>query len=377
MDLISRREFGAVAALGGASLCSWQTPLLNGMSLAASRHTIRGGVSLAGAEFGVERATFSNLNPGVYGRDYDYPDQRTVEYFADCGLGLLRIPFRWERLQPNLGQPLNPAELNRIRQVVAWAAESGARIVLDTHNYGRYQLSLFGRPRSVVIDEKIDGVVAVSRAHFADYWRRIAAAFAGNKAVLGLGLMNEPHDMGHSDWKAISQAAVDAVRAVDRESFVVVAGNGWSNAERFPELNGPTAWITDPANRVLYEAHCYFDADGSGKYRRSYADELSDDAQLLERGAKRVTVFLDWCRRNRVTGFLGEFGIPGSSAGWRAVLGATLQLLQKSDALACYWAAGEWWDDYPLSVQPRDDMRQPAPQLDILTRWLASPRARS
>ena len=134
-----------------------------------------------------------------------------------------------------LGQPLDPAELSRIRQIVAWAARVGARIVLDTHNYGRYQLSLFGRPRSLVIDEKIDGSVAVSREHFADYWRRLAEAFAGNQAVVGLGLMNEPHDMGQSDWKAISQAAVDAVRTVNREAFVIVAGNGWSNAERFPE----------------------------------------------------------------------------------------------------------------------------------------------
>jgi endoglucanase len=377
MKLFSRREFGAIAAFGGASLCSWHSPQSNGMAPALSRLAIRGGVSLAGAEFGADKTTFSNINPGVYGRDYDYPDQRTVEYFAACGLGLLRIPFRWERLQPNLGQPLDYAELNRIRQVVAWAAGSGARIILDTHNYGRYQLSIAGRPRSVVIDEKVNGGIAVSRAHFADYWRRLAEAFLGNEAVLGLGLMNEPHDMGHSDWKAISQAAVEAVRTVDRESFVIVAGNGWSNAERFPELNGQSAWIKDPANRVLYEAHCYFDADGSGKYRRTYAEELSADQQLLERGAKRVTVFLDWCRRNRVTGFLGEFGIPGESAGWRAVLGRTLEVLQKTDTPACYWAAGEWWDDYPLSVQPRDDMRRAAPQLDVLRRWLASPRARS
>jgi len=375
VELLSRRQFGAVAVCAGASFCAPHLPQSNGMSAGAFRFANRGGVSLAGAEFGVEKATFSNLNPGICGSDYNYPDQRTVEYFAACGLGLLRIPFRWERLQPKLGQPLNPAELNRIRQVVAWAGASGASVILDTHNYGRYQLFLSARPRSVVIDEKVNGVIAVSRGHFADYWRRLAEAFVGNRAVFGLGLMNEPHDMGHSNWKRISQLAVDAVRSVDRESFVIVAGNGWSNAERFPELNGSQAWISDPANRVLYEAHCYFDADGSGKYRRSYAEELSQDPGLPDRGAKRVTVFLDWCDRNRVPAFLGEFGIPGSSAGWQGVLARALDVLHKRGALACYWAAGQWWDDYPLSVQPRDNMRQPAPQLDVLTRWLASPHS--
>ena len=59
-----------------------------------------------------------------------------------------------------------------------------------------------------------------------------------------------------------------------------MAGNGWSNAHRFVEVNGSQAWIEDRAGRVLYEAHCYFDADATGKYRRSYADELRDDPHL-------------------------------------------------------------------------------------------------
>lgn len=332
---------------------------------------MRGGVSLAGAEFGVESPTFSNANPGTYAQDYIYPNRQTIEYFARRGLGILRIPFRWERLQPELGQPLNRVELARIRQVVAWAGQSGAVVVLDTHNYGRYRLLLRGRPRTVVIDERIDGVAPVSSSLFADYWRRIGEAFAGDETVLGFGLMNEPHDMGRSDWKAISQQAVDAIRTVDRQTCVIVGGGGWSSAQRFPENNGPRAWIADPADRVLYEAHCYFDSDGSGKYRRSYADELRDDPQLPQRGVQRFGVFLDWCRRNGVTGFLGEFGIPGHSAGWREVLNKALASLQTTDTLACYWAAGQWWHDYPLSVQPRDDMRQPAPQLEVLRRWLA------
>ena len=51
----------------------------------------------------------------------------------------------------------------------------------------------------------------------------------------------------------------------------------------------------------------------------------------------------------------------------------TLEWLRTTDTLACYWAAGQWWHDYPLSVQPRDDMRHPAPQLEVLRRWLAPP----
>jgi len=369
-DTINRRDFSLCAVV--LTLLGLPTAAVQGAApQAALPLRLRGGVSLAGAEFGAERDEFSNQNPGVYGRDYQYPQRPTIEYFAARELGLLRVPFRWERIQPRLSSPLDKAELARLREVVRWAGSCGAAVVLDVHNYGRYRLALPGGPRTVIIDETVGGAVPVPRAAFADLWQRLAAEFAGDRNVVGLGLMNEPHDMGRSDWKQISQAAVDAIRAVNKEACVVVAGDGWSNAHRFAEVNGPRAWIRDPVGRVAYEAHCYFDADASGKYHRSYASELRADPRLAERGVKRFKAFADWCQRNNVAGFLGEFGIPGEDPGWRSVLSATLAAVRQADMSACYWAAGEWWNDYPLSIQPRNELRDPAPQQDVLRKFLS------
>ena len=332
----------------------------------------RGGVALAGAEFGTDRADFSNANAGKYGADYQYPQRQTIEYFANHELGLLRVPFRWERIQPRLQSPLDPAELARLRQVVAQARACGASVVLDLHNYGRYHLQRNGAARAVVVDEVVDRQVLVSRAALADVWRRLAAEFAGDATVAGLGLMNEPHDLGGANWQQISQSVVTAIRQVNRDAYVIVPGDGWSNAHRFDELNGPRAWIQDPAGRVVYEAHCYFDSDASGKYVRSFESELRDDPRLVARGAQRLRVFLDWCRRNQVAGFVGELGIPGDDAGWQPVLAGALVELQRANVAACYWAAGEWWNDYPLSVQPRNDWRDPAPQEHLLRKYLSN-----
>ena len=335
---------------------------------------IRGGVSLAGGEFGSERTTFSNRAPGIYDYAYKYPGEQTIAYFVNQGLGLLRVPFRWERLQPEPGQPLDPAELGRLRQLVQCVAAYGGVVILDLHNYGRYRLEWFSKPRAFVIDERVGGIVAVSRQQFADFWRRVAAEFAGNRTVIGCGLMNEPHDMGASDWKLISQTAVDALRTVNGDVHVLVSGDEWSRAGHFEEVNGPTAWIHDAAQRTVYEAHCYFDADSSGRYRRSHAAELAADPELNLRGQRRLEVFLGWCRRNDVMGFVGAFGIPGADAGWQAVLKPALESLNASNFPACYWAAGDWWNNYPLSVQPSDDFRQPAPQLSLLKQYLATSR---
>lgn len=368
---LSRRDLGLTAV--AAAIALLRPHVLEAATELPLR--LRGGVSLAGAEFGTDRADFSNVNPGAYGVDYQYPQRKTIEYFANRGLGLLRIPFRWERIQPRLMQPLDATELARLRQVVDQAGASGAAVVLDLHNYGRYQILYRGAPKSVIVDEVIDQQIPVPRAALADVWRRLATEFAGNPAVVGLGLMNEPHDLGPVNWQQITQSVVTAIRQVNRQARVIVPGDGWSNAHRFEATNGPRAWIQDPVGRVVYEAHCYFDADASGKYQRSFASELQDDPHLADRGAARLRGFFDWCRRNQVAGFVGEFGIPGDDPGWRQVLAGALLEMNRAGASGCYWAAGEWWNDYPLSLQPRNEWREPAPQESLLRKFLENRNA--
>jgi endoglucanase len=263
---------------------------LTALGAATPRSTLpaaaRRGVSLAGAEFGVGK-DFCNDNPGVCGRDYTYNSERTFAYFAGEGLTLFRIPFRWERMQLRLGEALDVAELGRLREVVVWARRHRSTVILDVHNYARYRLEQNGKIVEARIDEPIDGTVPVSRRHFADLWRRLSAAFQQEAAVAAYGLMNEPHDLGTSDWKAISQAAVDAIRATGDRKLILVCGDGWGNAHRFAEVNGPTAWIKDPAGAVSYEAHCYFDANASGEYRKSYEVEQAADRNLHSRAQRR------------------------------------------------------------------------------------------
>jgi endoglucanase len=97
---MNRRRFLWLQAAGIALL--EKLPFLSRTARAEERRAARRGVSLCGAEFGAEKADFSNENPGVFGRDYTYNSERTTAYFCDHDLRLLRLPFRWERLQPRL-----------------------------------------------------------------------------------------------------------------------------------------------------------------------------------------------------------------------------------------------------------------------------------
>ena len=59
------------------------------------------GVNLSGAEFG------DGQIPGKFNRDYTYSSATSFRYFAAKNLGLIRLPVRWERLQPSPSGPLD------------------------------------------------------------------------------------------------------------------------------------------------------------------------------------------------------------------------------------------------------------------------------
>jgi endoglucanase len=364
---MNRRRLLRSAAIGLPALrTGWDVVPRADASEGPGAKKARRGVTLAGAEFGVDPKTFSNENLGAFGKAYTYNSEKTVAYFADHGVTLIRLPFRWERLQPRLGEDFDKDELGRIREFVGWAKRHGATVILDPHNYGRYSVRLGGKATEVVIDQKVGGEIPVTRRHFADLWRRLSDAFKGEPAVEAYALMNEPHDMGGSDWKAISQAAVDAIRADGDRKTVIVPGDSWSSAKRWVDANGTAAWINDPDGNLAYEAHSYWDGDESGTYARSYDDELARDKGLEYRGVRHLIAFAGWCATNDVNVFVGEFGVPADDPRWLKMLARFVGALDRAGIESCYWAAGEWWGSYKLSLQPRDDFRTPATQMKEL-----------
>jgi endoglucanase len=302
----------------------------------------RRGVNVAGAEFG------AGTLPGRLGTEYRFNSEATLRYFAEKNLGLVRLPLQWERLQPAIAGPLDAAYLANIKRSVAWAKAHGGAVTLDIHNFARY--------RGMVTDA----------SSLADLWVRLSSEFKFEPAVHAYNLMNEPHDMGGANWKTISQAVVSAIRANQDDKLILVPGDSWSSANRWVSVHGGSGWIQDSANNFMYEAHQYFDRDESGTYAQSYAAELAANPDLANVGRTRVARFVDWCRANSVRGMLGEYGIPDTDPRWLGVLDGFLSALDAAGMDGTYWAAGEWWGTYPLSVQPTANFTVDRPQMATL-----------
>ena len=317
------------------------------------------GVNLSGAEFG-------EALPGVEGFDYTFNSEQTFQYFAAKGLTLLRIPIQWERMQPELSGSLNSSYLAGLKRDIAWAKQYGMSVIIEIQNFGRYSVNEGGVYREYAVDNFYGGVLQVSSANLADFWIRMSNEFQFEPTVYAYDLMNEPHDMGIADWKTISQTVLMAIRNNGDNKLIMVPGDSWSGAASWVGVHGPAGWIVDPANNFEYEAHLYFDADASGEY----ADPF--DAGVLNRATNAVNSFIGWCNNNGARCYLGEYGVPDNDPQWLGVLDVVLSLLDNAGLDGTYWSAGEFWGNYPLSVQPTDNFMVDRPQLPVLAAHLGA-----
>lgn len=298
------------------------------------------GINLSGASFAPQ------VLPGKVGTDYFYPERRHFAYYRKQNIRLIRFPFLWERLQHDLDEGFNAHEVRLLRKMLDLAAQHDQKLILDMHNYGRYKGELIGS-------------AAVPYAAYAKAWRQLAELFRGHPALHGYDIMNEPHDTeGH--WPVAAQAAVDAIRQVDSQTPIFVEGDRWASSRFWPDVN-PAFPLHDPANRIIYEAHTYFDQDASGRYRRAETVDL-----ML--GVERVRPFVEWLKKHGQKGFLGEYGVPDDSPSMLAAMDNMLAYLNEHCIPSAYWSAGPGWGTYKLAVEPRPGVDRP--QLQIMRRYL-------
>ena len=232
------------------------------------RFTDIAGIHVNGGEFGAPSGTvrrtaeFSNERRGTYDVDWHYDGQATFDYLASRGVRQVVIPFRWERMQPILGGPLESSELERLQAAIARAHAAGITSVPMVANYGAYWLH---DPATGSGVRHAIGTPRVTIDHFADLWTRLSLRLTTEAGVAAYGLMREPIGQpGETNadqakvWEEASQAAVNAIRRTGDTRLLWIPGYRYSHAHNWPQ-QPPAKWIDDPANNHVYEAHHYWD----------------------------------------------------------------------------------------------------------------------
>lgn len=309
------------------------------------------GVNLAGAEFS------SQKNPGTYGFDYTYPSHSEIDYYADAGMSVIRLPFLWERLQTSAFGPLDASQLAHIDDVVNYANAKGLKVILDAHDYGSYQGSLIGSD-------------AVPNAAFADLWAKLGGHFASDANVM-FDLMNEPHAQTATQWLASTNAAIAAIRDAGATSQeILVSGTYSDGAWRWVKTDNAAVignGVQDPSHNFAFDVHQYLDSNGSG----THATVVSTTV-----GVERLEAITNWAEATGSHLFLGEVGVDTDQTSIAALDNMLSYMQTHSDAWqgATYWAGGPWWGNYMYSIEPVNGADKP--QMDVLQNHL-SPLAQS
>ncbi|MDA0783859.1 MAG: cellulase family glycosylhydrolase [Bacteroidetes bacterium] len=307
------------------------------------------GVNLAGAEFG------SNF-PGTYNVDYTYPTSAELDYYQAKGLNLIRLPIKWERIQPVLNGNLSNSELLRIKNFLLLAQNRNMKVIIDLHNYCRYNINGIDR---------IIGSNDLSIANIKDLWTKLALELNTYTNIWGYGIMNEPNDLlVNATWFDIAQEIINGIRINDLTTRIIVGGDSWSSAERWMQYSDNLKNLSDTSNKLTFEAHVYFDNDASGQYDANYENE----GAYPNIGVDRVEPFVNWLLLNNLNGFIGEYGIPANDNRWLVVLDNFLSYLKANCINGTYWAGGPWWGNYILSIEPVLGVDKP--QMSTLLNYL-------
>lgn len=174
---------------------------------------------------------FSGINKVNKDSQKNYLDNDTSEtfnQFSKWGLNCVRLGVIWAGVEPEPGK-YNEKYLDKLEKQVNWAAQNGIYVLLDMHQDlfgastedGKDSMG-DGAPQWATLTENLPHVKgaiwsdaylispAVQKAfdnfwanspapdnigiqdHYASMWKHVAERFAGNRAVIGYDIMNEP-----------------------------------------------------------------------------------------------------------------------------------------------------------------------------------------
>ncbi|WP_330242065.1 cellulase family glycosylhydrolase [Streptomyces sp. NBC_00525] len=220
-------------------------------------------VRIAGINwFGFETANY--VAHGLWSRDY----KSMIDQMRSLGYNTIRLPY-----SDDIFAGTDPASINFsggmngdlqgldslqvMDRIVDHAGSVGMKVILDRH-----------RPDSAG-QSALWYTAAVPESTWLANLKSLAARYAGNDAVVGIDLHNEPHDPAcwgcgdtTKDWRLAAQRGGEAVLSANPDLLIFVEGvqtydgvSGWWGGNLMGVAQYPVE-LSVP-NRVVYSAHDY------------------------------------------------------------------------------------------------------------------------
>jgi endoglucanase len=273
------------------------------------------GVNLAGAE--ASTATM----PGRIGYNYVYPDRQEIDLAYGLGVRLFRLPLREDRIQDGIMGPLRPEVRTSVYPVIDYIRRKpGAVVLIDWHSFGKRQAIAYG-------------TAPWDAEAIIDLNTKFMAPYRDASANVWLGLQNEPVGAGQTWWHTAA-LVVQGLRGSGLKGTIVVAGSGYSAANSWAKYDGPqAAQFHDPGRNIIFEAHSYFDANGSGT-----------GSECVAGSEARLDPAINHARQFRYRLLFGELAVA-DSATCDTVRSHVIARIKAAPSVvaACFWALGSFY----------------------------------
>ncbi|SMF88442.1 endoglucanase [Azospirillum oryzae] len=232
--------------------------------------------------------------------------QNHVDSMKDLGFNVIRLTwsddlFSSDAVTNGIDYSKNPdlAGLTRLEvydKIIDYAGSVGMKVILDHHRNdggaGTNEGGLWYTDN-------------YSEADVIDHWQTLATRYAGNEAVIGADLHNEPSVSATwgdgnqaTDWAAAAERIGNAIQSVNKDWLMIVEGTEWSSTLAGVQ-ESPVEF--DVPNKLVYSPHAY----GQSVYNFSWLQ----DSNFPDNLPAQYDSMWGYIYKNNIAPILlGEFG---------------------------------------------------------------------
>ena len=169
-----------------------------------------------------------------------------IARIAGWGLDHVRLPIDCDIVFAGMdGTP--HARMRHVDDCVSWCEKYDLRLVLDLHKTYGYMFDT-----AVVPDPDVFFNDPALQDAFIRLWETLARRYGGLRDRVAFELLNEVTNPAQAEnWNRIAARAMEAVRALAPDTWILVGGVNNNSVTRVPLLDPPRD------ARIVYNFHCY------------------------------------------------------------------------------------------------------------------------
>ena len=169
-----------------------------------------------------------------------------IATIAAWGLDHVRLPIDCDVVFAGPDGTLHP-RMHYVDDCIAWCGRHGLKLLLDLHKtYGyMFDTAVVANPDAFFTDATLQDA-------FIRLWEVLAARYGTLSDRVAFELLNEVTNPAQAqNWNRIAARAIDAVRAIAPDTWILLGGVNNNSVTRVPLLDPPHD------SRIVYNFHCY------------------------------------------------------------------------------------------------------------------------